>query len=495
MPELEPWLERLRRELRGATARTDESSPRSHGTSGARGASGSRAAREAIDGHVPAHSPLSPVRAFASLSPLVQPLVRYEALDPWDQDTASLPRPLAAYRRAMRSFARAHLAPAALEADAEPHGPAAQTVLRAAARAGLLSDLLPRPLGAGSPRLFQYPLQMQAAIKTEELAAVDGGLMLLLCASGLGVAPLLLSGDLGLVRRYLVPAFAQSLGGEPHVFAYAITEPAAGSDVEEGHGASTYTPGTVATPTENGFRLDGRKIFISGGDIARQVVVFAGLRGEGMESFTAFLVHANDPGYSVVRTELKMGMRASSAAELSFDGVRVPRERVVGKLRGGWALNRATLNMSRLPVAAMGVGFARAATELATEFACRTRLGARLLVDYQDVQLTLARMRAETQAARAMVWHAAMRPQALQREASAAKAHCTDAAIAVTTQAMDLLADHAALHRERVEKIYRDARLTQIFEGTNEINRLAMIEDEQRGLLDTIDRLREEPER
>ncbi len=448
-----------------------------------------------IDGHVAPTSPLSPRAAFEQLSRLTRGMVRYEPGELWDLDTAQLPTPLADARRRLRAFARTELAPLALDVDAaegERHGSSADrahAVLRAAARAGLLSDMLPRPLGSSSPGMFRYPLPLPAALKTEELAAVDGGLMLLICAHSLGVAPVLLSGDLGAIRRHLLPALRANRAGRLHVFAYAITEPAAGSDVEEGHGASSYGPGTVARRAPGGWRITGRKCFISGGDVADSTVVFAALDGEALASWTAFLVPRAAHGYRVVRTEHKMGMRASGAAELELDDVFVADDQVLGGLRNGWAINRATLNLSRLPVAAMGVGFARAATDAAIEFACSVRLGGKPLISYQDVQLAIADMLAKTQAARAMVWTAAGRKQPLQREASAAKVLCTDTAVDVCTRAMDLLGDHAVLHRERVEKAYRDARLTQIFEGTNQINRLAMIEDAQEQLASTIERL------
>ncbi|HSQ68019.1 MAG TPA: acyl-CoA dehydrogenase family protein [Polyangiaceae bacterium] len=448
-----------------------------------------------LPGFVPPSSPLSPRLAFRKLSPLIGALVRYADLDPWEHDTRTLPRAVALHRRKLRAFAERHLAPVALAVDAEPHaapgslGEASRRVLVAAAREGLLSDLLPAPFGSADPRLFAYPLALASSIKTEELAAVDGGLMLLVSAHGLGVAPVILSGDLGALRRVVIPAFRASLAGDPHVFAFAITEPAAGSDVEDGHGASLHRPGVVACPRGDGFVLQGRKCFISGGDIARWVTVFAALEGEGMASWTAFLVDTRTEGFRVARNELKMGMRASGAAELELDDVFVPRERVIGGLRGGWALNRATLTMSRIPVAAMGVGLARAATDAAIEFACSQQLGNKPLIAYQEVQLAIADMLAETQAARATVWAAARRPQALQREASAAKIVGTDTALRVCARAMDLLGNHALTHGARVEKAWRDARLTQIFEGTNQINRLAMVEDLHEQILLTVARL------
>lgn len=451
-----------------------------------------------LEGHVAPEDPLSPRRAFERLSPLTRPLVRYAIDDPWEADTRALPPLLGEHRRKLRAFAERWLRPAADALDLEPHrpvgsvSPAAEDVLTAAGREGLLSDLLPSPFGSANPRMLTLPLALPACFKTEELAAVDGGLMLLVCAHSLGAAPIVVSGDLGAIRRFLVPCFHDNLRGDPHLLAFAITEPSAGSDVEEGHGASLHRPGVVARHVPGGFILRGRKCYISGGDLARETVVFAALDGEGMESWTAFVVSARSPGYRVARTELKMGMRASGAAEIELEDVFVEDDRVLG-LRKGWALNRATLNMSRLPVAGMGVGFARAAIDAATEFACGQRLGKKRLIDYQEVQLALADMFAETQAARAMVWEAARRPQPIQREASSAKFHCTDVALRVCTRAMDLLGNHAMLHERRVERAWRDARLTQIFEGTNQINRLAVVEDIQEQLLATVERLRKAP--
>jgi alkylation response protein AidB-like acyl-CoA dehydrogenase len=195
---------------------------------------------------------------------------------------------------------------------------------------------------------------MPQALKVEEFAAVDGGLMLLLSAHALGVAPVLLGGDLGQLRRVLLPAFRESERGAPHLFAYAITEPGGGSDVEDAHGAATHRPGVTARRVDGGWRLSGTKCYISGGDIAQTIVVFAALEGEGMASWTAFIVRRGDAGLRISRTEHKLGMRASGAAEVQLDEVFVADADVVGGVRRGWALNRATLNLSRIPVGAMG---------------------------------------------------------------------------------------------------------------------------------------------
>src|SRR5690606_21101475 len=129
-------------------------------------------------------------------------------------------------------------------------------------------------------------------------------------AHHLGCMPVLMSGQPSLVLRHLGPVYRACKNGDPHLVAFAITEPGAGSDAEDGHGAERSRPGLVATPTEGGYLLNGRKCFISGGDLARSATVFAALAGEGMESWTCFYVTADTPGFEVARTELKMGMRA-----------------------------------------------------------------------------------------------------------------------------------------------------------------------------------------
>jgi alkylation response protein AidB-like acyl-CoA dehydrogenase len=196
----------------------------------------------------------------------------------------------------------------------------------------------------------------------------------------------------------------------PYLFAFAITEPGAGSDVESGYGASLFRPETVARRGDGGWMLNGRKQYISGGDVADAVTVFAALEGEGIESWTCFLVERGTPGFRCLRNERKMGQRASGAAELELRDVFVPDDRVIGPLRSGWALNRASLTCSRMPVAAIALGIARGAMDAAIDFVCRYRFGGRPLIDDQQVQLRVAEMLAETSGMRAMIWQLASRP-------------------------------------------------------------------------------------
>lgn len=445
-----------------------------------------------LPGHVAATDPLSPRAAFAQLGRLSKPFAVYDPAEQWEVETRRLPAGLQRLRRRTRAFAEEMLAPLALAVDAGAHAapgklsPELARVISAAGRAGLLSDMLPVPLGSARLSQYRHPVVLQQCVRVEELARVCAGLMLLLSANALGAMPIALCGDPGAVRRFLLPVMRAQKRGEPELFAFAITEPGAGSDAEDGHGAAHYRPGVVARRDGDGWRLRGRKVFISGGDIAHSVTVFAALENEGISSWTCFLVRRGMPGFRPLRNELKMGMRASPATELEFDDVFVPDDHVLGGLRRGWALNRVTLNTSRMPVGAIAVGLAQGATDTAFDFACRTRLGGRPLIHFQDVQLQLAQMLADTSTARALIWQSADTWTPRQATASICKFQATDIAVRVAGMAMDLLGNHAPLHANRAEKVFRDARLTQIFEGTNQINRLAVIEDLQETLLDRI---------
>lgn len=437
-----------------------------------------------LDGFLAPGHPLSPREAFRQLDPVIRRLVENPPASLWEQDTGLLPGPLQKYRRRAREFAAGVLSAHVEKGDLDPHGLDTGPILEAAGRAGFLSDLLPSPWGASPWKQMLYPLQWVQSLKMEELCAVCGGLGVLMGAHGLGTMPLILSGDLGLVRRFVIPAYRRSLKGRPYLFAFAITEPAGGSDVEDSAGAAAYRPRTVARQVEGGFVLNGRKVFISGGDVADAVTVYAALEGEGMESWTCFLVEKGMKGFSVGRSELKMGQRASAAAELIFEDVMVPDDHLIGKPRTGWANNRAVLNFSRIPVGAIALGVARGALEAATDFVCRYRLGGRPLIDYQEVQLAIAGMQADTMAMRALIWQASRPFKPLQGRASAVKVFCSDTAVRVCERAMELLGNHAVLHKNRVEKAFRDARLTQIYEGTNQINLLAVIEDQMEQLVE-----------
>ncbi len=405
-----------------------------------------------------------------------------------------------------RRFAREHLEPLSLSLDARlvrDHGYFPWDLVRAGAREGWLSAAIPPMWGGGGVDIRGMSLAM------EELCAVDAGVANIFGAHGLGMLPLLLAQDLGLAGRILGHVSRAERAGAPLLCAFAITEPGGGSDVEEAEGLATGDVRTHAERVSGGYRLFGRKVFISNGNVAEYVATFAALdRRAPAESWTAFVVRRGTPGFSCARTERKLGQLACPAAELVFDGAFVPDDLRIGAEGQGWPLSHRVLAVSRGPVGAIACGIARGAFEAAVAW-----LGASPSRDpWQDE--ALARMVVAIRAARASYLEAAAhcdtalmpspgvqravgllarsgvirrgleayaqgkertsaREAAFARQAllgATAKVAGSDAAMAVATSALDLVPPWAGDARKRTEKCFRDAKLTQIYEGTNQIN-------------------------
>jgi alkylation response protein AidB-like acyl-CoA dehydrogenase len=406
-------------------------------------------------------------------------LVDNREMSLWEHDTRTLPWPARRWRRRALAFSREHIRPLAPEADLHPHDYDPKPLLSAAARKGFQTLLFVNPIGRASIPVFLRGAALQIAVVGEEFATECGGLALLLLAHNLGIVPLLLSGSLRTIIRHFMPFYLKShLLGRPECMAFAITEPEAGSDVEETEGGAAARLVTTAKymPGMGGYILDGQKCFISDGAIADKVTVYAKIAGEGIESWTCFLVEKGMKGFSIGRSERKMGQRASDATELIFDNVFIPKKNVVGKVRSGWANNRNVLNYSRPVVGAMALGHGRGAFERCLEYCKRTNLGPKRLIEYQDVQIELADMMISLWAARSMIWQSCRQFRCYQSASASAKVFASDTAFRVCNQAMELMGDSGYLHAHGVERAWRDSRLTQIYEGTNQINRLALFE-------------------
>ncbi len=415
--------------------------------------------------------------AVGSMNLFGQILVDNREMSLWQHDTNTLPRSARRWRRKALLFAQEHIRPLAAEADLNPEKFNPEKIMKIAAQKGFLSLMMPKPIGTAPNHIFLKNPVLLIALAAEEFCTECGGIGLLIMAHNLGLAPLLISGHMPSYLRHLIPFYIKSTWlGNSRTAAFAITEPGAGSDVEETIGGAQARLSTTAKRSKGGYILNGSKCFISNGAIADKICVFARLDGEGIESWTCFLVENNMDGFSVGRHEKKMGQRASDASELYFDNVFVPNKNVIGKLRSGWAINRNVLNYSRPVVGAMALGHGRGAFERALEFCRTTCLGPKKLIHYQDVQYELADMTITLMSARATIWHSLKGFRCNQSTASAAKVLASDAAFKVCNQAMELIGDHGYLHKNNIERSFRDARLTQIYEGTNQINRLAIIE-------------------
>ncbi len=421
---------------------------------------------------------IGPVGARKRLAPLGQLLYDTEALPIWDHDTATLSRPPRRLRYRYRDFAEQNLATLGLAADRDPDFVDIPEVFQRAAREGFQTEFMPPPWGTLQVTAVWRGLLMPSALKAEEFCAADGGVGLSLLAHELGIAPLFVSGDLKAYFYWLGRIYRETRAGEPAIAAFAITEPGAGSDVEDTEGARCARLGCFYERVAGGFRITGRKVFISNGAVARWVTLFAAEKGCGVDTWTCFLLDKSMAGLEVGRHERKMGQRAADASELICEDVFVPDDRVVGEVGAGWAINRSVLNFSRPVVGAIALGIARGAFEHAARFCNETRLANRPLSQYQDVQLTLADMLMKLSAMRATVWQATRYRLPFQAAGAIAKAFCSDTSWEVCRSAMTLMGDHGYVHSAGVEKAVRDARLTQIYEGTNQINRLAIFESQ-----------------
>jgi alkylation response protein AidB-like acyl-CoA dehydrogenase len=265
-------------------------------------------------------------------------------------------------------------------------------------------------------------------------------------------------------KKRLLPRVAQ--GG---LVSLAITEPSAGSDAT---GMKTRF-----APAGDDIVIDGGKTFITSGDVADLILLFGKWSGIDDErgAISALILEKGTPGLSVQRLEDKMGLRASSTAALAFDGCRVPRENLLGAPGEGLKLLLASLNKSRPSIAAHALGIARAAFGDAVAYINERRQSGRRIVEFQGIQFLLADLAAELAQCEAWLWHVARLVDAgaadIGIEASIAKLRASDTAMRIATEAVQLHGGYGYCKDTRVERLMRDAKITQIWEGTNQIHR------------------------
>ncbi len=361
-------------------------------------------------------------------------------------------------RDAVRELARAKVAPRAAEIDREAEFP--EDIRRLLATQDILALPYPEEHGGLGSDLLTVCLAIEA------LSAACASTGLILAVHALGALPIVFAGTQAQRARWL-----PDLAAGTKLVAFALTEAGAGSDVA--------AIATRARRDGDGWVIDGSKRFISQGSVADVIVVFAVTDPEATSQrrqLSAFVVERGTPGLSVGRVEHKMGVRGSPTAELNFDGVRVPSDHLVGAEGDGFSLAMRTFERSRPGVAAQAVGIAQGALDVATRWANeRTQFGAPI-GRQQMVQALLADMDAATAAARALLYQACAAIDAGDgdpgRWASLAKLVAGDAAMKVTTDAVQVLGGSGYLADLPVERMMRDAKVTQIYEGTQQIQRL-----------------------
>ncbi len=357
-----------------------------------------------------------------------------------------------------RKIAEEKVRPVRQELDREGRFPG--EILNEIARADLLRVFIPEEydgLGMGITGM---------CIATEELSRVDGGVAISYAANGLGATPILIAGTEEQKRKYL-PKIAS---GEMFA-AFALTEPEAGSD------ASNVK--TRAVKDGDYYILNGNKIFITNGGEADIYVVIASTDPErGARGLSAFIVEKGTEGFSFGKKEDKMGIRASVTRELVFEDCKVPKENLLGREGQGFIITMRTFDRTRVGVAAQAVGIAQGALEEATEYAkTRVQFG-KPIIEFQAIQFMLADMATQIEAARALTYLAARHIDSgakdIAKISSMAKLFASDVAMKVTTDAVQIFGGYGYMREYPVEKMMRDAKITQIYEGTNQIQRLVI---------------------
>src|SRR5437667_1465431 len=363
-------------------------------------------------------------------------------------------------RDTMRAFARERLAPFAAEWDRGHIFP--RQALAELGRLGACGIVVPeRHGGAG----LDY---LSLAVALEEIAAGDGATSTILSVQNSVVCgPILAFGSDAQKERYLKP-----LAGGAKLGCFCLTEPHVGSD------AAAITTRAELVKGGDGYALNGVKQFITSGKHADVAVVFAVTdRTAGKKGISAFIVDTAAPGYVVARIEEKLGQRASDTAQIVFENCRVPAANLLGREGEGYRIALANLEAGRIGIAAQSVGMARSAFEAALGYAGERRAVGKLLVEHQAIAFRLADMATEIEVARQMVWHAASLRDAGEpclKEASMAKLFASEMAERVCSAAIQIHGGYGYVADFPVERIYRDVRVCQIYEGTSEIQRLVI---------------------
>jgi alkylation response protein AidB-like acyl-CoA dehydrogenase len=370
----------------------------------------------------------------------------------------ALPEELETFRKAVRELCEAKVAPRASEIDEQDEFP--WDVHELFVQNELMAVGYPEEFGgAGGGSLT-------VAVMIEEISRVSASSSLIPLVNRLGAIPVLLAGSDDLKRELF-----GSISRGDHQMSYALTEPGAGSDA-----------GSMRTRYEaadGGFRLSGTKRFITGAGASDRYTVFAtGDPDLGSKAISAFVVHAEDDGFSVGKSEKKMGIRGSPTREVYLENVLVPEDRLIGEEGKGFSYAMRTLDYSRPTIAAQALGIAQGAFDAAVGYARDREQFGKKIGMFQGLQFMLADMAMDIEAARLVTYKAATLCDAQDPNmtyfASVAKCHASDTAMRVTTDAVQILGGYGYMREYGVERMMRDAKITQIYEGTNQIQRVVI---------------------
>jgi alkylation response protein AidB-like acyl-CoA dehydrogenase len=371
-----------------------------------------------------------------------------------------------AVRAAVRDVCEGKVAPNAASVDESGEFPrASYDALRAA---DFHAPHIPEPYGGvGADALA-------TVIVIEEIARVCAASSLIPAVNKLGTMPLLLAGSEELKRRYLPPVAA----GEA-MFSYCLSESEAGSDAAAMR--------TRAERVGDDYVLNGAKRWITNAGVSDYYTVFAATTpGVGAKGISAFVVEKSDPGVSFGAPERKLGIKGSPTREVFLDNVRIGADRLIGAEGTGFTTAMRTLDHTRVTIAAQAVGIAQGALDYALGYVVQRRQFGRAVADFQGIQFMLADLGMKLEAARQLTYAAAGKSQRgdadLTYFGAAAKCFASDAAMQITTDAVQLLGGYGYTKDYPVERMMRDAKITQIYEGTNQVQRIVMAKQLLKGL-------------
>ncbi len=362
-------------------------------------------------------------------------------------------------RDAVREFARTQIAPGVSEREKTGRFPA--EVLKKLGEMGILGMMVPEEYGGAGSDVLSYILAI------EELARVCASTAVIVSVTNSVVCyPIWRFGTEAQKRTIL-----RELASGEVIGAYALTEPQSGSDAANQK--------TRAVRDGDSYVLNGTKAWITNAGEAKWYVLMAMTDASaGTRGITSFLVSADDPGLRVGAPEDKMGLRASKTAAISLEDVRVPADRRLGAEGEGFSIAMTTLDHSRISIAAQGIGLAQAAYEASVDYAQTRETFGRKLAEHEVIAFQIADMRVQIDAARMLTYRAALLSQTpgarFSKESSMAKVYSSEVANAVAARAVQIFGGYGYSREYEVERLYRDARVTTIYEGTSEIQRMVI---------------------
>ncbi|CAM2394748.1 acyl-CoA dehydrogenase [Fusobacterium watanabei] len=372
----------------------------------------------------------------------------------------NVPKTHELFRQMIREFVENEVKPIAAEVDEEERFPI-ETVEKMA-KIGIMGIPIPKEYGGAGGDNLMY------AMAVEELSKACATTGVIVSAhTSLGTWPILKFGNEKQKQKYL-----PKLASGEWIGAFGLTEPNAGTDAA---GQQTMA---VQDPETGEWILNGAKIFITNAGYAHVYVVFAMTdKSKGLKGISAFIVEANTPGFSIGKKEMKLGIRGSATCELIFENCRIPKENLLGDKGKGFKIAMMTLDGGRIGIASQALGIAAGALDEAINYAKERKQFGRSLAQFQNTQFQIANLDVKVEAARLLVYKAAWResnnlPYSL--DAARAKLFAAETAMEVTTKAVQIFGGYGYTREYPVERMMRDAKITEIYEGTSEVQRMVI---------------------